>query len=174
MNSRSVRRLRAAFTFILGAGATLTGMSPASAQTPASSDTPAPTKPASPSSSSEESKDETMNLAKFEVTGSRVKRTDYETPQPLVVFSTQNIQDTGYRTIGEFVQTLPFNSGSANSVLQGNSFTRGAVTANPRGLGSNRFLTLINGRRAATYALTNSFNQSIFDFNSIPLAAVDS
>ena len=113
-------------------------------------------------------------LEKFEVTGSRIKRTDFETPQPVVTYSAQAIEDTGYKNIGEFVQSLPFNSGSANSIFQGNSFTRGAITANPRGLGSNRFLTLVNGRRAVTYALTNSFNQSVFDFNSIPLAAVDS
>ena len=117
---------------------------------------------------------ETQTLEKFEVTGSRIKRLDVETPQPVVTFTSASIEDSGYRTIGEFVQSLPFNSGSANSIFQGASFTRGAVTANPRGLGSNRFLTLVNGRRAVTYALTNSFNQSIFDFNSIPLTAVDS
>ncbi len=113
-------------------------------------------------------------IEKFEVTGSRIKRLDVETPQPVVTFTSASIEDSGYKTIGEFVQSLPFNSGQANSIFQANSFTRGAVTANPRGLGSNRFLTLVNGRRAITYALTNSFNQSIFDFNSIPLSAVDS
>jgi iron complex outermembrane receptor protein len=117
---------------------------------------------------------ETQVLEKFEVTGSRVKRLDVETPQPVVTYTAQMIEDSGYKTVGEFVQSLPFNSGSANSLFQGSSFTRGAVTANPRGLGSNRFLTLVNGRRAVTYALTNSANQSIFDFNSIPNSAIDS
>jgi iron complex outermembrane receptor protein len=105
---------------------------------------------------------ETQVLEKFEVTGSRVKRLDVETPQPVVTYTAQMIEDSGYKTVGEFVQSLPFNSGSANSLFQGSSFTRGAVTANPRGLGSNRFLTLVNGRRAVTYALTNSANQPRF------------
>ncbi len=129
---------------------------------------------ATPPITTEKKEEKSVVLEKFEVTGSRVKRLDVETPQPVVTYSAQAIEDSGYKTIGEFVQSLPFNSGSANSIFQGSSFTRGAVTANPRGLGSNRFLTLVNGRRAVTYALTNSFNQSVFDFNSIPNSAVDS
>lgn len=127
-----------------------------------------------PTTTVKKDEEKSVVLEKFEVTGSRVKRLDVETPQPVVVYTAQSIEDAGYRTIGDFVQSLPFNSGSANSIFQGSSFTRGAVTANPRGLGSNRFLTLVNGRRAVTYALTNSFNQSVFDFNSIPSSAVDS
>ena len=129
---------------------------------------------ATPPITTEKKEEKSVVLEKFEVTGSRVKRLDVETPQPVVVYTAQSIEDSGYRTIGEFVQSLPFNSGSANSIFQGSSFTRGAVTANPRGLGSNRFLTLINGRRAITYALTQSNNNSIFDFNSIPSSAIDS
>mgnify|MGYP000720877462 CR=1 FL=1 len=52
----------------------------------------------------------------------------------------------------------------------------GAATINPRGLGSNRVLSLVNGRRAVPYALTNSSGgtaQTVFNFNSIPSAAVD-
>ncbi len=119
-------------------------------------------------------KDEPAKLEKFEVTGSRIKRLDAETPAPVQTFTIESIEAKGYANIGDFIQSLPFNSGTANSIYQTASFTRGAATANPRGLGSNRFLTLINGRRAITYGLTNSANQSVFDFNSIPAAAVDS
>ena len=97
-----------------------------------------------PPITTEKKEEKSVVLEKFEVTGSRVKRLDVETPQPVVTYTAQSIEESGYRTIGEFVQSLPFNSGSANSIFQGSSFTRGAVTANPRGLGSNRFLTLIN------------------------------
>jgi outer membrane receptor protein involved in Fe transport len=119
-------------------------------------------------------KDDAQKLEKFEVTGSRVKRLDAETPAPVVQITKAEIDQSGFTTLGDFVQSLPFNSGSANSVIQTASFTRGAATVNPRGLGSNRFLVLINGRRAINYALTNSNNQSVFDFNSIPLGAIDS
>lgn len=120
-----------------------------------------------------ETKTEEIKLEKFEVTGSRIKRLDTETPQPVITFSSEEIRMGGFTSLGDFVQSLPFNTGGTNSIVQTASFTRGAATVNPRGLGSNRFLVLINGRRSVGYALTNSNNQSIFDFNSIPLAAID-
>lgn len=119
-------------------------------------------------------KDETQTLEKFEVTGSRVKRLDLETPAPVASYTALEIESKGYANIGDFVQSLPFNSGSANSIYQTASFTRGASTANLRGLGSQRFLTLVNGRRAVPYALTNSGGRSVFDFNSLPAAAIES
>jgi outer membrane receptor protein involved in Fe transport len=115
-------------------------------------------------------------LEAFEVTGSRVKRVDYETPVPVVTYTTESIEDKGYTTLGEFVQSLPYSNNTANSEFTTASFITGAATINPRGLGSNRVLTLLNGRRAIPYALTNSASgtpQTVFNFNSIPQAAID-
>jgi outer membrane receptor protein involved in Fe transport len=135
-----------------------------SAQTSSSSSTAA---------KASDDKTEEVKLEKFEVTGSRIKRLDAETPAPVVNFSAAEIRQGGFTSLGDFVQSLPFNTGSTNSVVQTASFTRGAATVNPRGLGSSRFLVLINGRRSVGYALTNSNNQTVFDFNSIPIAAID-
>ncbi len=117
---------------------------------------------------------ETQTLEKFEVTGSRVKRLDTETPAPVATYAVAEIEAYGFVNVGDFIQSLPFNSGAANSIYQNNSFLRGAATTNLRGLGSQRFLTLVNNRRAVPYALTNSGNRSVFDFNSIPAAAIES
>ncbi len=121
-----------------------------------------------------EKKEEAVTLEKFSVTGSRIMRRDYETPAPVVAYSAADIEAKGYTNIGDFIQSLPFNTGSANSIYQTASFLRGAATTNPRGLGSQRFLTLIDGRRATPYALTNGGGRSVFDFNSLPAAAVES
>lgn len=123
--------------------------------------------------------DEPQKLEKYEVTGSRISRTDAETPNPVVRFKTEDIQAQGYTSMADFVQRLPFNSGNQGSIIQTASFTRGAATINPRGLGSQRFLVLINGRRGVTYPLnsgpqTLGYNVSVFNFNTIPLGAVDS
>lgn len=118
--------------------------------------------------------EELQKLEKFEVTGSRIKRLDYETPAPVIAFTAADIEAKGYTNIGDFIQSLPFNSGTANSIYQTASFLRGAATTNLRGLGAQRFLTLVNGRRAVPYALTNSGNRSVFDFNSLPAAAIES
>ena len=115
-------------------------------------------------------------LEAFEVTGSRVKRLDYETPSPVVTYTAAAIDDKGYANVGEFMQSLPFNNSTANSEFTTGSFVTGAATINPRGLGSNRVLTLINGRRGIPYALTNSASgtpQTVFNFNSIPQSAID-
>lgn len=126
------------------------------------------------SSSTDPKKEEAQKLEKFEVTGSRVKRLDVETPAPVQSFSVADIEAKGYVNVGDFIQSLPFNSGAANAIFQTASFTRGAATTNIRGLGSERFLVLIDGRRAVTYGLTTSGNRSVFDFNSLPPSAIDS
>jgi outer membrane receptor protein involved in Fe transport len=154
MNARSSWNLRAALTLFLGASLI-------------------PTAVAQTTTSPNDTKDETVKLEKFEVTGSRVKRLDVETPSPVVSYSTSDIESKGYTNVGDFIQSLPFNTGSANSIYQTASFTRGAATANPRGLGAQRFLVLIDGRRPTSYALPNSGNRQIFDFNSLPSAAIE-
>ncbi len=126
-------------------------------------------------SSTEPNKDTPQTLEKFEVTGSRIKRLDYESPAPLEVFTVQDIEAKGYTNIGDYMQSLPFNSGTENSIFQTASFQRGAATTNLRGLGAQRFLTLVNGRRTAPYALVsvNSGTRQVFDFNSLPAAAIE-
>ncbi len=141
---------------LLGAGAL-------AAQTPAAPKTDA-------------KKEDVQKLEKFEVTGSRIKRVDFETPAPVETFTVADIEAKGFTNIGDYMQSLPFNSGTANSIFQTASFQRGAATANIRGLGAQRFLTLVNGRRAVPYALVspNAGTRQVFDFNSLPAAAIES
>ncbi len=159
MNESTLRSVRAAACHCLGL--ILTG-SLLSAQAPKKEEP--------------EKKSETSVLEPFEVTGSRVKRLDYETVSPVVTYSSSSIEEKGYSTFGEFMQSLPYMNSTGVSEFTTASFITGAATINPRGLGSNRVLTLINGRRAIPYALTNSANgtpQTVFNFNSIPSAAID-
>ena len=131
---------------------------------------------AAPSRAAEPAAEAPAKLEAFEVTGSRVKRIDYETPVPVITFTAERMDEKGYATLGEFVQSLPYNSATANSEFTTASFITGAATVNPRGLGSNRVLTLVNGRRAVPYALTNSASgtpQTVFNFNSVPASAID-
>lgn len=119
---------------------------------------------------------ELQRLEKFEVTGSRIKRVDYETPAPVETIKMPEVEAKGYTNVGDFVQSLPFMSGTSNSIFQTASFQRGASTTNIRGLGAQRFLTLVNSRRAVPYALVspNAGTRQVFDFNSLPAAAIDS
>ena len=120
--------------------------------------------------------EEATKMTAFEVTGSRIKRIDAETPQPVVRITEADFKATGFSTLGDAIRAMPAVAGqSLVSTDGGTSFTPGISAFNLRGLGNNNTLVLINGRRAAPYA-SAGFNgfQTVFDFNSIPTAAIES
>jgi iron complex outermembrane receptor protein len=122
------------------------------------------------------SAEEEIKLEAFSVTGSRIKRLDVETPQPVVAITAADMEMTGFSTVADVMRSLPFNSGqSLTPVSSGTSFTPGVNTVNLRGLGNNNVLVLINGRRSSPFG-SSGFDgfQSMFDLNSIPLAAIES
>src|SRR5690242_609648 len=85
------------------------------------------------------------------VTGSRVGRSTFETPNPVTVLNSDDIEDLGLNNVAEVVKQLPQNSNffSANNVGLGN-FNVGAQLVNLRGLNpffGTRTLTLIDTRR---------------------------
>ena len=85
------------------------------------------------------------------VTGSRVGRSTFETPNPVTVLNSEDIEDLGLNNVAEVVKQLPQNSNffSANNVGLGN-FNVGAQLVNLRGLNpffGTRTLTLIDTRR---------------------------
>jgi len=124
----------------------------------------------------QENKEEAVKLEAFSVTGSRIKRIDSETPQPVVQITADDFKASGFSTLGDAVRALPQVTGASLVTTDaGTSFTPGVSSFNLRGLGNNNTLVLINGRRAAPFA-SAGFNgfQTVFDFNSIPATAVES
>jgi outer membrane cobalamin receptor len=55
----------------------------------------------------QESKDKATDLARIEVTGSNIRRTDVETASPVQVISKQDIQNMGARTLLQVLDNLP-------------------------------------------------------------------
>ncbi len=115
-------------------------------------------------------------LATFEVTGSRIKRIDAETPSPVIRFTASELQATGFSNVDDALRAMPINSGQ--SIVpegSGNGFASGTSTVNLRGLGNNNTLVLINGRRAVPSG-SGAFNgfQSVIDLRQIPTSAIDS
>jgi iron complex outermembrane receptor protein len=122
-----------------------------------------------------------LTLEKYTVTGSRITRLGEEGPQPTAAYSQSTIAARGFLNLGDFVQSLSFNSGTTNSIgvpasnpVSNVPFARGAVTMNPRGLGANRFLVLLDGKRPSSYGLADNRGGSVFDFNSIAPDAIES
>jgi outer membrane receptor protein involved in Fe transport len=150
--------LRDAITFALAVGATaVAGTGIAFAQ---DATTPAPAAPAD---------QQATNLDRIEVTGSRIRRVDAENASPVVTIDRAAIEKTGKLTIGEIVQELPNIAGAATNPTVNNGGGTGASTVDLRGLGSQRTLILVNGRRVVHQGGTDGGA----DVNAIPASAVE-
>lgn len=107
-------------------------------------------------------------VQRVEVTGSAIKRIDAETSVPVTIVKMEDLQKQGITSIEQIVNTLTVNQstqGTSQSVGLG---TGGASFANLRGLGQNKTLVLLNGRRISN----NAIDGSAPDLNMIPFAAL--
>lgn len=83
------------------------------------------------------------------VTGSRISRPNFETIEPAVVLNSEQIEARGFETLGQALNELPAFGvpGSSPVGAQAGGFGSGQSFVNFLGLGSERTLTLVNGRR---------------------------
>jgi outer membrane receptor protein involved in Fe transport len=96
------------------------------------------------------------------VTGSRVRRLNATSPQPLTVVNSETFKATGFtniaQTLNQLTQVQPStNTQNTNLTL----FAAGQATIDIRGLGTNRTLVLVNGKRHQA----GSFTSSAVDLN---------
>jgi iron complex outermembrane receptor protein len=116
----------------------------------------------------EQSNATTTTLDRIEITGSRIKRADVEGALPVTVISRQDIEVSGRSTVADLLQSSSFNSFGSFTPTSGSS-AQSFAGLSLRGLGSERTLILIDGRRAAVSPLTGEGQ----DLSSIPTAAVE-
>jgi iron complex outermembrane receptor protein len=101
------------------------------------------------------------------VTGSRIKRSDASSISPISVLSEQDLLASGNLTLENFIQDMPaVNGGDFGAGV--NNGNPGVATVSLRGLGPNRTLTLVNGKRFASQSVNG-----YVDLNMIPTAIVD-
>jgi len=134
---------------ILGAGMLATGASAQTAPPPA----PA-TSPAAADSGSE-----------IVVTGTRIARPDLTSSSPVAVISDQALKDSNTVTVEQILSANPqFAAGFGGA---SNNPGDGSAQVDLRGLGSQRTLVLIDGKRAPPFD-----TQGIVDVNAIPTALI--
>lgn len=104
----------------------------------------------------------TQTLDSVVVTGSRLRRVDTETANPVVTVSQEQIAATGKATVGDLLQELPSIAGNATNPYTNNGGGTGASAVSLRGLGDKRTLVLVNGIRLA-------YN----DVNAIPASMIE-
>ncbi|WP_255500619.1 TonB-dependent receptor domain-containing protein [Caulobacter sp. 17J80-11] len=100
------------------------------------------------------------------VTGSRIARKDYVANSPIVTVGQQDFQDTGSVTIDTLLNDMPQFVPQSN-FTSNNPSNGGQANLQLRGLGSQRTLVLMNGRR-----VVGSNSDGTVDVNVIPTALI--
>jgi len=131
--------------------------------------TPAPPRKAEPP------KDD-GSVSELVVTGSRIKNTEFNSSSPIQVILPDQGTMRGVSDTVELLQSSPIASGSPQiNALISTAFVTdggpGAATISLRGLGADRTLVLLNGRRAGPAGTRGSV--SAFDLNVLPQSAID-
>lgn len=108
-------------------------------------------------------------VQRVEVTGSSIKRLATESALPLSTMKAEDFAKQGLTTVQEVLNTLSMNQTTTTSSQTVGSGTGGQSTANLRGLGADKTLVLLNGRRLANHP----YNADSIDLNIIPIAALE-
>src|SRR5215207_9402858 len=105
------------------------------------------------------------------VTGSRIRRVDQETAAPVFVLDAAQIQSSGVTTLGDLIQRVPAISGAATNPQVNNGGGTGETNVELRGLGAQRTLVLMNGRRIGVLGANGTV--SAVDVNLIPINLIE-
>ncbi|HEY6922490.1 MAG TPA: TonB-dependent receptor, partial [Steroidobacteraceae bacterium] len=103
-------------------------------------------------------------LEEVTVTGSRILRDGMTAPTPVTVVSPARLQDLGTTNVGAVLNTLPSFRASTNPQTANiQPREAGTTQADLRGLGPNRTLVLVNGRRFIPSTI-----EGTVDLNQVP------
>ena len=111
------------------------------------------------------------------VTGSRIRRNEFTSPDPVQIINPElSSQEGKFQTV-DMINSSPIAAGSSQitSAISTNFVTNGgegAQTVSLRGLGAERTLVLLNGRRAGPSGTRGAVTS--FDLNTIPASIVSS
>lgn len=92
--------------------------------------------------------DEDETIEEVVVTGSYLKRNAADSPSPLSIVTSADIEDIGAADVAEVIASMPWNSGSQTraTTFQGEG-ADGRASVNLRNLGHGATLPLVNGHR---------------------------
>ena len=130
--------------------------------------------------------DDALELGNQIVTGTRLLRASWETPGQMIVFSAEDLLNTGEPTLERALRQLPQNINGTTEFggaglyspddapadsrrLLGTANINGSSTVNLRGLGESATLILVNGKRAGDSGLLGGFT----DISEFPVSMID-
>lgn len=109
---------------------------------------------------------EEFDLEEVVVTGSRIVRKDFTSASPISVTSSADIKLSGFTRVEDMMNSLP-QIEAAQTAFQSNGAS-GTASLDLRGMGTQRTLVLVNGRRLQPGGLIQAP-----DINQIPAALVE-
>lgn len=113
-----------------------------------------------------------QQLERVEITGSAIKRIDAETAVPVTVLRMDDLRKEGISSVEQVLSKITASQSQFTTVASVGGQTGAASFADIRGLGQNKTLILLNGRRIANSAVSGAGNSSAPDVNAIPFAAL--
>jgi iron complex outermembrane recepter protein len=108
-------------------------------------------------------------LAEVVVTGTRIGRSGFDTPVPITVIDAQAIATAGFNNVNDILLQTPAVGVGLGMETASYSNDAGATFVNLRGLGTDRTLVLVNGRRRVSGTQTSS----AVDLTTIPANMVE-
>lgn len=121
---------------------------------------------ATPAAKSNEVSD---SLNEIVVTSTRIRNANFEAPTPVQEISIEMIDQRGTTNVADIINEMPAFTGTLTpSSTTLNSRQNGVNAVDLRGLGANRNLVLLNGRRAAPF---DEFGD--VDLNAVPALAIN-
>lgn len=110
------------------------------------------------------------------VTGSRIARAGVDTVYPAISVDRATIDNRAFTNLADALREVPSFAPGVNPDGPQNTFATGQNFANFLGLGTQRTLTLVNGRRFVSSNVPNTFGATgglQVDFNVIPTVLVE-
>ncbi len=107
------------------------------------------------------------------VTGSIIKRTDFETPSPVQVMTADDLQQSGYTSVSDVLRNLSANGQGTLSQSFNFAFAGGGSGIALRGLTVGGTLTLVDSQRMIPYPLSDDSQRNFVDVSSIPFNVIE-
>ncbi|HEV7385713.1 MAG TPA: TonB-dependent receptor plug domain-containing protein, partial [Phenylobacterium sp.] len=111
-----------------------------------------------------------VDVSEIVVTGSRIRRDTFDAPLPIASVSAEAIRASGNVILGDVLMEQPMINANNNAQNTSSTlFNAGEARADIRGLGSNRTLVLMDGRRH----VNGDAASPAVDLNMIPSLMID-
>jgi outer membrane receptor protein involved in Fe transport len=118
----------------------------------------------------ESSQEQMEDVERVTVTGSRIARMGDIAPTPVTVISGDGLVDAGVNNVADLLHEMPSTLvGLSPETTNNTIFASGLNNTDLRGLGSDRTLVLVNGRRF----IAGAPGSGAVDLNNIPTAMVE-